>query len=150
MKPIIISRTIDAPLERVFKTISDVRNFRNAVPHIINVEFISEQQVGAGTRFLETRVMNGREQTVELEVAEYVDNQRVRMISDEGGTIWDTLFTVSQGSTNVTLDMQMDIKPHTLFARLMTRLIRKMVVKAVESDLDAVKEFCESNGDLTQ
>ena len=145
MKPIHISRTIAAPLDLVFQTVSDVRKFREAVPHITNVEFLSDLQVGAGTRFRETRVMNGREQTVELEVAEYIDDDRVRMISDAGGTVWDTMFTVSKGSDNVTLEMQMEIKPHTLFARIMTPLIRGMVVKAVESDMDAVKAFCESS-----
>ena len=144
MKPIHISRTIAAPLDLVFQTVSDVRNFRDAVPHITHVEFLSDQQVGAGTRFRETRLMNGREHTVELEVAEYIDNDRVRMISDAGGTIWDTMFTVSKGSDNVSLEMQMDIKPHKLFARIMTRLIRGMVVKGVKSDMDAVKAFCES------
>ena len=144
MKPIHFSRTIAAPLDLVFQTVSDVRNFRDAVPHITHVEFLSEQQVGAGTRFRETRLMNGREHTVELEVAEYIDNDRVRLISDAGGTIWDTTFTVSKGSYNVELEMQMDIKPHTLFARIITPLIRGMVVKGVTSDMDAVKAFCES------
>ena len=144
MKPVYISRTIAAPLELVFQTVSDIRNFRDAVPHITHVEFLSDQHVGAGTRFRETRSMNGREHTVELEVAEYVVNERVRMISDAGGTIWDTMFTVSKGSDYVTLEMQMDIKPHKLVARIMTRLIRGMVVKGVETDMDAVKAFCES------
>jgi uncharacterized protein YndB with AHSA1/START domain len=144
MKPIYISRTIAAPLDLVFQTISDVRNFRDAVPHITHVAFLTDQQVGAGTRFRETRLMNGREHTVEIEVAEYIDNDRVRMISDAGGTIWDTMFTISKSSDNVTLEMQMDVKPHTLFARIMTPLFRGMVVKGVESDMDAVKEFCES------
>ena len=144
MKSILISRTIAAPLELVFETVSDVRNFRDAVPHITNVEFLSDQQVGAGTRFRETRLMNGREQTVELVVAEYIENDRVRMISDAGGTIWDTMFTVSKRPDNVALEMQMDIRPHTLFARIMTPLIRGMVVKGVESDMDAVKAFCEA------
>ena len=144
MNPIHFSRTIAAPLDLVFQTVSDVRNFRDAVPHITHVEFLSDQQVGAGTRFRETRLMNGREQTVELKVAEYIDNDRVRMISDAGGTIWDTMFSVSKGSDNITLEMKMDIKPHTLIARIMTPLIRGMVVKGVESDMDAVKAFCES------
>lgn len=144
MKPVQISRTIAAPLDLVFQTVSDVRNFRDAVPHIKHVEFLSDQQFGTGTRFRETRLMNGREHTVELEVAEYIDNQRVRMISDAGGTIWDTVFTVAQVSDNVTLEMTMDIKPHTLVARVMTPLIRRMVVKGVETDMDAVKAFCES------
>lgn len=144
MKPIHISRSISAPLDLVFQTVSDVRNFREAVPHITHVEFLSDQQFGAGTRFRETRLMNGREQTVELEVAEYIDNDRVRMISNTGGTIWDTMFTVSKGSENVTLAMQMNIESHTLFARMVTPLIRGMVVKGVKSDMDSVKAFCES------
>jgi hypothetical protein len=38
----------------------------------------------------------------------------------------------------------MGIKPHTLFARLVTPPIRGMVVKGVEVDMEAVKAFCES------
>ena len=144
MKSIHITRTIDAPLEAVFQTVSDVRNFRDAVPHITHVEFLTEQQIGEGTRFRETRSMNGREQAVELDVAEYVENERVRMISDAGGTIWDSLFSVSPADGRVKLDMQMDIKPHTFIAKIMTPLIRGMVVKGVAADMDAVKAYCES------
>lgn len=143
MKPIQISKTIEAPVEVVFQTVSDVRNFRKAVPHITNIEFLTDQQVGVGTRFRETRLMNGSEQSVELEVAEFAENDRVRMISDAGGTIWDTLFTVTQDGEHSTLQMEMDIKPHTWFARLTTPFIRGMVVKGVETDMDAVKAYCE-------
>jgi hypothetical protein len=66
------------------------------------------------------------------------------MISDAGGTVWDTMFTVSKNVENVVVEMQMDIKPHTLFARIINPLIRGMIVRAVESDMDAVKAFCES------
>jgi ribosome-associated toxin RatA of RatAB toxin-antitoxin module len=146
MKPIITSRTIHAPLEYVFQTVSDVRNFRKAVPHITNIEFLSEQQQGVGTRFRETRTMNGREQTVELEVAEYVENERVRMIADAGGTIWDTLFSVSQAGNHVELKMQMNVRPYRFLARIVNFMIRSIVVKGVESDMDAVKLFCEAGG----
>lgn len=145
MKPIRIIRTIEAPLDVVFQTVSDVRNFSKAVPHITHIEFLTEQQVGAGTRFRETRAMNGREQAVELEVAEYVTDDRVRMISDAGGTIWDSLFTVSPEAGKVTLTMQMDIRPYKLLSKIMTPLIRSMVVKGVAADMDAVQTYCEAN-----
>ena len=144
MKSIRITRFIDAPLEAVFQTVSDVRNFRDAVPHITNIEFLTDQHVGAGTRFRETRSMNGREQSVELEVAEYVENDRVRMISDAGGTVWDSLFTVTEEAGKVTLDMQMDIRPYKLLSKIMTPLIRGMVVKGVAADMDAVQTYCEA------
>ena len=146
MNPIIVSRSIDAPVDLVFRTVSDIRNFREAVPHITNVVFLSEQQFGVGTRFRETRMMNGREQSVDLEVTEYIANDRVRMVSDAGGTIWDSLFSVSQVAHIVELKLQMEIRPYRLFARIMNVLIRQMVVKGVESDMEAVKTFCESGG----
>ncbi len=146
MKPVRVSRQIAAPLEIVFRTISDARYFCDAVPHITKIEFVSDQHSGTGTRFRETRDTNGRIETVELEIAEFVENDRVRMISDAGGTIWDTLFTVSQRAGDVEMKMQMDIIPHTILARIMTRLIRRMVVKGVEADMDAIKMYCETEG----
>ncbi len=146
MKPVHVSRLVAAPLDLVFQTISDARNFREAVPHITKVEFLSEQRSGVGTRFRETRIMNGREQSVELEVTEYAENERIRLVSDVGGTIWDTLFSVFEKADSVEMRMQMDIIPHTMLARIMTPLVRRMVVKGVESDMDSVKEYCESIG----
>lgn len=145
MKAIHLSRSIDAPKDAVFRTISDIRNFSEAIPEITHVEFVTDQQSGAGTRFKETRVMKGRESTVEIEVAEYVENDRVRMVSDAGGTIWDTLFRVEEESGTTVLTMTMDIRPKSFLARIITPLIRGMVVKGVESDMDAVKAFCEGN-----
>jgi uncharacterized membrane protein len=147
MKPVSTSRMIAAPLDLVFRTISDARNFRDAVPHITRIEFLSDKHSGVGTRFRETRVMKGREETVELEVVEYGQNERIRLISDAGGTIWDTVFTVSDNAGKVEMKMQMDILPHTFMAKIMTRLIRDMVAKGVETDMDAVKAFCESRSE---
>lgn len=144
MKPITASRTISAPLDLVFETVSDVRRFREAIPHITDVQFLSDQQFGVGTRFRETRVMNGRQHAVDLEVTEYIVNDRVRMVSDAGGTIWDTVFFVSQASGGVELVMQMNIRPYKWLARIANVLIRGMVVRGVESDMDAVKNFCEA------
>ena len=53
-------RMIDAPVEEVFNTVAHIEAFRNALPHIIDVEFLTDQQTGAGTRFRETRLMNGK------------------------------------------------------------------------------------------
>jgi uncharacterized protein YndB with AHSA1/START domain len=146
MKPILAIRTISAPLELVFQTVSDVRNFCKAVPHITKIQFLSDQQQGVGTRFRETRLMNGREHAVDLEVVEFVPNERVRLKSDAGGSIWDTVFLVSQAGSAVELKMQMDVRPYKFLAKTMNFIIRGMVGKGVESDMDAVKLYCEASG----
>jgi len=146
MKRFATTRTIAASADQVFDTVAHIEGFRNAVPHITNVEFLTEQTRGVGTRFRETRLMRGREATTELEVTEYEPPQRVRMVSDAGGTIWDTVFTVIDTGSATQLDMVMDARPHKLLARVVTPLISRMVGKAVESDMDAVKNYCEIAG----
>jgi len=101
----------------------------------------------AETRFRETRVMKGREASTVLEVTEYESPRRIRLVSDEGGTIWDTVFTVAENESGSTLTMVMDARPHKFLARIMTPLMHRMVAKAIESDMDAVKEYCESGTD---
>jgi uncharacterized membrane protein len=87
MYTIAVTKTVDAPIELVFRTISDIENYSNAVSHIPNVEFLSEMKTGVGTRFRETRLMRGKEASTELEVKEYVENDHVHMVSDSHGTI---------------------------------------------------------------
>ncbi len=139
------TRTIHAPLEKVFETISDIRNFQKAVPHILNVEFLTEQQSGIGTRFRETRLMKGKEATTELEVTEFVANEKIRMVADSHGTVWDSLFTVDTKDSCTELELVMDASSRGIFGRIMNRLIKGMIQEGLEKDMDAVKAYCESD-----
>lgn len=143
-----MSRTIDAPVDAVFETVSDISQYTKAVPEIVRVEFVTEQKTGVGTRFRETRQMGKREATTELEVTEYVKDERVRMVSDAGGTVWDTVFTVTALSdgAGTRLDMVMEARPYRLVSRLMVPLMKGVVAKAVAGDMDALKAWLEGGG----
>lgn len=143
-----MSRTIDAPVDAVFETVSDISNYTKAVPEIVRVEFVTEQKTGVGTRFRETRRMGKREATTELEVTEYVRNERVRMVSDAGGTIWDTVFTVmpEEDGPGTRLDLVMEARPYRLMSRLLVPLMKGAVAKAVAGDMDAIKAWLEGAG----
>lgn len=143
MTTTISSITIAAPVEDVFDTVAHIDRFSEAVPSIREVEFLSEVRRGVGARFREIREMNGREGSTVLEVIEYEQNERVRIVSDAGGATWDTVFTTMPTTNGTELAMVMEAKPHTLLARISTPMIKGMVAKAIQSDLDAVKEFCE-------
>lgn len=139
-----VRRTINAPVEKVFDTVAHIENFAEAIPHITNVEFLTESHRGTGTRFRETRVMKGREATTELEVTEYDENDKVRMVSESGGTTWDTVFRMRSEGGATELVMVMDARPNNLGARLVNPFIKKTVAKALEADLDAIKRYCET------
>ena len=143
MPNVTVTRRIDAPVDVVFRTVAHVEQFSQAVPHIVRVEFLSEVKSGVGARFRETRMMMGREASTELEVTEYVENERVRIASEAGGALWDTVFTVAPDGAGTELKMVMDARPQTLSARTALPLIIGTVRKAVEQDMDAIKSFCE-------
>ncbi len=143
-----VTRTIAAPKELVFKTIADIREFSQVIPSITHVEILSQQQVGLGTRFRETRVMRGGETTIELEVTEYVENERIRIVSDTHGTIWDTVFTVKENNEPTgpvtELNLVMDAQASKFSGKIINLLVKGMIKKAIQGDMDEVKSHCES------
>ncbi len=139
-----VTRTVRASQKSVFEAVSHIENFSKIVPAITKVEFLSENKTGVGARFKETRLMGKREGTTTLEVTEYVPHERTRIVSDEGGTIWDTTFTVTPaGEGEVELKMVMEANAYKFLAKLINPLIKGMIKKFIESDMDAVKAHCE-------
>ena len=92
--------------------------------------------------------MGSRRATTELEVTEYVQDEHVRFVSDAGGTVWDTTFTVEPDpdGRGTRLVMVMEARPHKLLARLATPLMKRVIAKAIDADRDAVKAYAEASG----
>lgn len=140
-----VRTTILAPVGAVFCTIADPVNYTKAVPQITKVEFLTDQRAGVGTRFRETREMRGREAATELEVTEYMKNERVRLVSEAGGTVWDSTFTLTptEDERGTRLDLVMEARPQRLLARMLVPLMKGIVAKAIAGDMDAVKAYLE-------
>lgn len=135
---------IAAPLDFVFNTISTVDGFQSAVPQITNVEFLTEQRSGVGTRFRETRVLNGKEAKATLEIAELEPLKRVRMLSNEGGVVWDSVFTVNEHQSQTELKLVMEARPTNPLGHLMVPLILNWIQSAIEADMSSIKSWCET------
>jgi len=144
MSKISVTTNIDAPVEKVFQTVADIRNFSKAVPEIVDIEMLSEVTAGKGTHFRETREINGREASTELEVTEYVENKHIRLVADSHGTVWDSVFTVSEADGRTELKLVMEAKPYKLLSRLMNLFMKGFMRKALQKDMEAVKSYCES------
>lgn len=140
-----VRRTIGAPVDFVFRTVSEIENYSKAIPHIVDVEFLSDVRSGVGSRFRETRLMMGREASTILEVTEYVENDRVRLVSNEGGTVWDSIFTVRPVDDGTELTLVMDAAPYTFKSKVVVPIMKFVVRMGLVKDMDAVKEYCESS-----
>ncbi len=139
----VIKRDIQAPADKVFETVAHIEQYTQAIPDITDVQFLTEQRTGVGTRFRETRKMGKRKAVTELEVLEYVKDQRVRLVADAGGTIWDTVFEIQGLGDRTQMTMTMESRPYKLLAKVFNPLIGPMIKGAVGKDMDAVKSFCE-------
>ena len=136
-------RHINAPVAKVFDAVAHIGKFKEIAPHISKVEILSDVEKGVGLKFRETRVMNGREAATVLDCTEYVENERVRMVADQGGVIWDTLMTTVPKGEGTELAMEMEARPYKFMSRLITPLIMGTVSKAVEADIDVIADYCE-------
>lgn len=143
MGQITVITSIDAPLENVFQTVADIRNFSKAVPDIVDIEMLSDVTTGKGAHFRETRLMNGKEASTVLEVIEFVENERIRLIADSHGTVWDSVFTVKEENNGTTLKLVMEAKAYKLLPKLLNPLMKGVMKKALQKDMLAVKNYCE-------
>lgn len=148
MSRITVSHAIEAPVATVFNVVTDIERMPQSNPDVVKVEFLSDQRTGAGTRFRETRSSKGKEMVTELELTEFVPNERARFVTDAGGTVWDTVFTFRptgspQGSATE-LEIQLDARAHKLLAKIMNPLIKGMVRRGMEKHMTALCAYCES------
>ncbi|MEM9491714.1 MAG: SRPBCC family protein [Myxococcota bacterium] len=143
MTRITVQRTIAAPPETIFAAVSDVHTLPSRDPAVKRIEFLTETESGVGTRFRETRVHKGKEMVTELEVTEYSTNDRVRMVADSHGTVWDTTFEVKPAGDSAELIVTMDARAHKLMPRLLNPLLKGMFRKGLETYMDTVKTHCE-------
>ncbi|MDA7950122.1 MAG: SRPBCC family protein [Pirellulaceae bacterium] len=143
MTTITLTERITAPVEKVFATVGDANEFLKVIPSVVRVEFLTEVRKGVGSKFREVRLMRGKEQAVVLDVTEYCENERIRLVSDCGGTIWDTIFTVREVGKEVELKMVMEVRAYTILAKVINCFILGMLKKAIASDMALIRAYCE-------
>ncbi len=144
MPTVQFTRDIAASAQTVFDTVANPQAFADAIPNVERVEFLSDATSGTGTRFWEVRTVKGKPVSTALEVTDFDPGKLVRIVSDAGGTIWDSVFEVSDSPSGCTLTLTMDARPHNIAARLLTPLIMGMVKRNLSADMDHLKSHCES------
>lgn len=83
---------VAAPPTRVFAVFADIPRAADHVEAITGVEMLSSGEVGAGTRWRETRLMHGRSETLELAVERFEPPLRYSVVADAHGTHYESTF----------------------------------------------------------
>ena len=150
-KPILVARMIDtwnADQETVFATLAHGGRHGEAIPEMLNVEFVSEKTMGVGAQFREIRdwtpiqVAFAKFAKLHQNVVtciEYEPHRRVRYMSNGAGARWHSIYTltpVGEGQTQV--EIRLEIRPKNLLGKWLPQL---MTQHGIERPVDEfVKE----------
>ena len=142
-----INKQIEAPIETVFAALTDITSAPETISGITKMELLTNGPVGKGTRFRETRVMFGREATEEMEVTAFETPRRYVLGCENHGCRYRTEYLLTERGGGTELSMEFDAEPLTLFAKVMSVLMKMMSKKMIETcgkDLDDLKVAIES------
>lgn len=146
MTRVCVERRVAAPPQIVFDAVANVANLPDTNPDIVKVRFLTERRSGVGTRFVETRSMNGKEIETELEIRESDDRSRIRFVADSHGTVWDTLFTVVPEAGGSILQIAMDARAHKLLPKLMNPILKGLFKRGMLRHIEKFAAYCDAKG----
>jgi carbon monoxide dehydrogenase subunit G len=144
-----LTKRIDAPLETVFETATDLQRAAEHIRGIEKIELLTTLPVCVGTRWRETRRVMGRSDTQTLEVTAFDPPHSYTIGCDTCGSYFETTFRfapMANNSTDVTLDIRCEAR--SLLAKLMSPLgnlmFGQVMRKCMDDDLDDIARVAES------
>ncbi len=140
-----LSKTIPSSLNETFALFTDLPGSQDRIPSIQKVEILSDGPFGMGTRWRETRVILGKEATEEMWVTAFDSPHSYTVEAESHGTHYTTRFQFRRTGENATeVSMNFEARQITLVAKVlglfMSPMLRKMVAKCLEEDLEALAE----------
>ena len=141
-----MTHRFDAPIDTVFAACTDFAGLAERLDSITQVEMLTDGSTGVGTRFRETRVIFGKKAVEEMEVSDYEKNRSFTLQSISCGCEYHFRHDFRAEGTSTVIDMEMQTRPLTFFAKLMSPIGKLMIGsmrKLIERDMDQLRESLE-------
>lgn len=149
MKPIVIEIEIDAPIERVFSTFTDVQGWPEIIKTMTKIELLTDGPVGLGTRFRETRLVCKKAVHEEMEFKVFEPPTRYVLEATSHSTHYISTFNFSDQAGSTALQMSFAAKHQTFVAKtiggFLLFFLRGMTKRMLTADLNATKQAIESS-----
>jgi hypothetical protein len=127
----------------VFDFIAASENAPKVAPNIKSMVELTEGTVGVGTRYRETRLMNGKETQAELEIVDFEPGQRYAMknVTDGIVTIYRYNFNQENDGTRVNLVCELNASG---VKKLMLTMVASILKKEDGDHLQRLKKVMEN------
>jgi uncharacterized protein YndB with AHSA1/START domain len=133
---------ISRPPRDVFDFMVSPDNAPKVVPSVKRMVKLTEGPVGVGTRYRETRLMDGRERQAELEVVAYEPVQKYAMKNVTEGIETVYRYTFHPEADGTRVDLHCEVKAGGL-KKLMLPLVASILKKEDGDHLQRLKKALE-------
>jgi carbon monoxide dehydrogenase subunit G len=146
---IVLSRSVNAPPEKVWAVIVDIENAATTLSGVDEVEVLGSGPYAVGTRWRETRTMFGTKATEEMWVTAVDAPHRTVVEAESAGAHYTTVFTIEPVGAGSRLNMEFsggpvkDSRWHALIWRTVGKFGMSAAAKTMRSDLDDIARAAE-------
>ncbi|HEV7757109.1 MAG TPA: SRPBCC family protein [Mycobacteriales bacterium] len=142
-----VHRRIKAPVDRVWRSATDVAGAGKRMSGVERIEPLTDGPFAVGTRWRETRTAAGPSATEELVVVECEPPRRYVVEGTSGGARFRSTTTFVPVGSETQVEILFDAPPPNLGARLVGFLFgvlaARTVLATLNRDLDDLARWCE-------
>lgn len=144
-----VSRTIDAPVDVVWRVSTDLKNLPNVVSAVVELDILEGGETfDVGTRWRETRKLMRQEPTEEMYVSAVEPQRGFTVEADNGAVHYVSTYAfepVSDAGTEATMTFTaMPTTSQNMVMTLLGKLGIRMMRKSLKKDLDDIAAASES------
>jgi uncharacterized membrane protein len=151
MTTVTVATVVAAPVEQVFDVFTDIEHGAERVTNIQKIEMLTVGGIRLGSRWLETRAVLGRQDTVEMEVTAFEQNRTYTITHHKGGARIDAVFTFEPVDDQTRVQIEFIFESHGLPPGALAPLRWAMASKVrdvIGQDLEDLKAFVEQQPGL--
>jgi carbon monoxide dehydrogenase subunit G len=138
-----LTERIDKGQREVWDFMIDLENMPNWMPTVKRLEKLTEGPMRLGTRFRETRIINNKEHSAEIEITEFEEPDKYAATADEKGIRCTYHYTFAPEDQGTRVNLVAEVQARGL-AKLFTPLFVKMMKKMDGGHLADAKRAMES------
>ena len=138
-----MKETITRTPQEVFAFITNPENASKVMESVTESVVLTEGPLGVGTRFRETRMMNGKEAVAELEVVGFEPGQRYAVRNVTEGITSTYTYTFSPADGGTAIDLECEVTAGGL-KKLMVPVVASILKKEDGDHLQQLKAAMEA------
>ena len=141
---------IAAPVQDVWKTITDIKNSAEFISGIDKVEVLEEPGDSLiGFKWEETRTMFGQTATEIMWITDLKENEYYRTRAERPNVVYISTLSLKGEENGTTLSMEFEAEISSLGTRIMSAItgvfFKKATRDALQKDLEDIKQYVEGS-----